>query len=163
MLSKTSLLATRALLVLANDQQGVATSPRQIAGLLGESHAYMAKVLRLLVKAGILHAERGAKGGVFLNRQPSEISLLNIVEACQGQIAGSYCQDVADRRTTCSFHRAALELQTSIVQVLAHWSLEDLAEIPVARHALPGGIQCVMTGALGAIPGPVQLGPSESK
>lgn len=160
MITKTSLLATRALLVLADDKQAV-TSPRHIAGLLGESPAYMAKVLRLLVKAGILHAERGVKGGVFLARKPGEVTLLDVVEACQGQIVGSYCHEVADRRTTCSFHRATLELQTSIVSALSHWSLEDLAKVPVARKSLPGEIQCVMAGPLVALPRRADSAPSQ--
>jgi Rrf2 family protein len=88
MITKTSLLATRALLCLAKDQQGIATPPRSIALELGESPAYMAKVLRSLVKAGILRAEHGSKGGVLLNRRADEITLLAVVEACQGAIVG---------------------------------------------------------------------------
>lgn len=146
--------------MLADKRHAGVTSPRQVAGLLGESQAYMAKVLRLLVKADILHAERGVKGGVFLNRQPGEVTLLNIVEACQGRIVGSYCHVDTDRRLTCSFHRAAVELQTSIVNVLSHWSLEDLAAAPVARGPLPGEVQCVMGGSLASVPKSVPITPT---
>src|SRR5215831_11761403 len=111
MITKTSLLATRALLYLARDQQAVAVSPRAIAEQLGGSHAYMAKVLRALVKAGILRAEHGSKGGVLLNRNAHEITLLAIVEACQGTIVGSYCHEIDNLAATCAFHRASVELQ----------------------------------------------------
>lgn len=144
MITKTSLLATRALLCLANDQQGVAVPPRGIALQLGESPAYMAKVLRSLVKAGILRAEHGSKGGVLLNRRPDEITLLAVVEACQGAIVGSYCQDVDDIRKTCAFHRAAVELREAIKGVLSQWSLEHLAKAPGRIRSLPTGKQCMM-------------------
>jgi Rrf2 family protein len=134
MITKTSLLATRALLCLAKDQQATATPPRSIALRLGESPAYMAKVLRSLVKAGILRAEHGSKGGVLLNRRPDEITLLAVVEACQGAIVGSYC----------AFHRAAVELREAITDVLSHWNLEHLVNAPGPSNRLPGGKQCMM-------------------
>jgi Rrf2 family protein len=144
MITKTSLLATRALLCLAKDQQATATPPRTIALRLGESPAYMAKVLRSLVKAGILRAEHGSKGGVLLNRRPDEITLLAVIEACQGAIVGSYCQDIDNIGATCAFHRAAVELREAITDVLSHWNLEHLVKAPgLARH-LPGGKQCMM-------------------
>jgi Rrf2 family protein len=144
MLTKTSLLATRALLCLVECDPRAVTSPRRIAGQLGASQTYMAKVLRSLVKAGILRAEHGVRGGVLLNRRPGDITLLAIVEACQGAIVGSFCQDVADLHTTCAFHRATAELQQSIVNVLSRWSLEQLAASPRPAKRLPSGMHCIM-------------------
>jgi Rrf2 family protein len=158
MINKTSLLATRALLCLAKDRQGVAISPRSIAVELGESQAYMAKVLRSLVKAGILRAERGSKGGVLLNRRSSEITLLDIVEACQGTIVASYCEGIDDLRTACAFHRAAVELRQAIVTVLSRWNLEQLAKSPGPAKSLPGGKQCLMTAFPLSIAAPMLRG-----
>jgi DNA-binding IscR family transcriptional regulator len=104
----------------------------------------MAKVLRSLVKAGILRAEHGSKGGVLLNRRPDEITLLAVVEACQGAIVGSYCGDIDDVRATCAFHRAAVELRKAITDVLSHWNLEHLIKAPGPSKRLPGGTQCMM-------------------
>lgn len=146
MITKTSLLAIRALVFLAEAEQGVVSSPRSIAARLGESPAYMAKVLRSLVKAGILRAEHGRRGGVLLNRRPSDVTLLAIVEACQGAIVGSYCHDIDDLRMTCAFHRAAVELQHSVVSVLSRWTLEQLAASPRPGKHLPREIHCMMVG-----------------
>lgn len=148
MITKTSLLATRALLCLARDNQGVAVSPRNIALQLGESQAYMAKVLRTLVKAGILRAQHGSRGGVLLNRRPEEITLLAIVEACQGAIVGSYCQETVDVENMCAFHQAAVELRLSIVAVLARWTLKHLAAGSHPARRLPAGMHCMMAGPL---------------
>jgi Rrf2 family protein len=145
MITKTSLLATRALLYLASDQRGIAISPRSVAAQLGESQAYLSKVLRALVKGGILRAEHGSKGGVLLNRRPSEITLLSIMEACQAPLFDSYCHDIDDLRTTCAFHRAAVDLRQAIVAVLSRWNLEQLAKSPGRTQRLPGEKHCVMT------------------
>lgn len=103
----------------------------------------MAKVLRALVKSGILRAEHGSKGGVVFNRPPSEITLLAIVEACQGMIVGNYCQDASNLGTTCAFHRASVELRGAIVKVLSRWTLEHLAASPRPTKEM----RCVMVGA----------------
>ncbi len=144
MITKTSLLATRALLYLARGPRGIATSPRSIALQLGESQTYMAKVLRSLVKTGILRAEHGSRGGVLLNRPPSEITLLAIVEACQGAIVTNYCGDIADLRSACAFHRAAVELREGIVAVLSRWNLEQLAKSESDMKCGPAGQPCLM-------------------
>ena len=156
MITKTSLLAIRALVCVADAEQGVVVSPRTIAARLGESPAYMAKVLRSLVKAGILRAEHGRRGGVLLNRRPSDVTLLAIVEACQGAIAGSYCQGIPDLRMACAFHRAAVELQHSVVSVLSRWNLEQLGASPRPTKRLPGEMHCMMVGfsAIGAAASP---------
>jgi Rrf2 family transcriptional regulator, nitric oxide-sensitive transcriptional repressor len=145
-INKTSVLALRALLVIAREKPGSVIPPRTIAANLNESPAYMAKVLRLLVKAGILRAERGTKGGVFLNRPTSEISMLAIVQACQGAIVGGYCQEIPDLRSTCSFHRAAVELEQAVAQVLSRWNLAHLERIPAPVGRLPGTLHCLIAG-----------------
>lgn len=106
----------------------------------------MAKVLRALVKSGILRAEHGSKGGVLFNRPPSEITLLAIVEACQGMIIGNYCQEASNLDRTCAFHRASVELRGAIVNVLSRWTLEQLAASPRPTGRLPGQMRCAMVG-----------------
>jgi Rrf2 family protein len=145
-INKTSLLAIRALLVITRDAPGAVLPPRSIAAHLNASPAYLAKVLRLLVKAGILRAEHGTKGGVFLSRRTSEITLLEIVQACQGAIAGGYCVPVENLRATCAFHRASVELERAIVEVLSRWNLEHLEKSPGPAGSLPGGMRCMLVG-----------------
>jgi len=65
MLSGTSLSALRTLVYLSQHMPAV-ISPRRIAEDLGESPTYLSKVTTQLVKAGVLRAEKGVKGGVFM-------------------------------------------------------------------------------------------------
>ena len=139
-------LASRALVVIGKESPSTVVSPRTIASRLHESPAYMAKVVRLLVRAGILRAERGAMGGVFLSRSKDEITLLEIVEACHGTIQGTYCQRIDDLQIACAFHRAAAQLEQSTIDVLSRWTLAHLEKSPAPSGCLPGTSHCLMTG-----------------
>lgn len=43
-------------------------------------HAYAAKILSQLASSGILHSNRGPRGGFRLNRSPEKISLLDVFD-----------------------------------------------------------------------------------
>ncbi|MEZ5353998.1 MAG: Rrf2 family transcriptional regulator [Bryobacteraceae bacterium] len=147
MITKTTLLAIRTLIHLGRREDRVIRSPRQIAEALEESPTYLAKVARMMVKAGILRAEKGAHGGVYLCQLPADITLLQIVEACQGTIVGDYCRPDCDKRKVCSYHVAAEQLRVAIVGVLSAWTLEQLMQRPISRvpESL-GGLVCLMAG-----------------
>ncbi|MCR4411313.1 MAG: Rrf2 family transcriptional regulator [Thermoguttaceae bacterium] len=142
MLSKTSLSAIRALVFLGLNQREQPWSPRAIAEPLNESPSYLAKVVRHLVRAGILKAHRGVAGGVSLNRSPREISLRMIVEACQGAILGDFCSEAADLSLTCAFHQAGAELHDAVVRVLSRWTLADFLDRPGPDPKIAHEVQC---------------------
>jgi len=146
MLGKTSILAIRTLLLLGEQEPGECWSPRRLAESLGESPTYLAKVVRHLVKAGILEAEKGVKGGVRLRQRPEEISLLSVVEACRGTIVGDFCRSNRPAWSFCSFHQAALELHNAITGVLVRWTIADLMETPTGIGEVAGGAACLMAG-----------------
>lgn len=49
---------------------------------------FLLQILRDLAKQGILHSTRGGGGGFVLDRDPAEISLLDLVEAVDGPLTG---------------------------------------------------------------------------
>lgn len=130
MLTKTSESGIKALMFVALREGQGPLSPRRVAEQLGTSPSYTAKVLNLLVKAGILQAHRGARGGVTLERSPGEILLREVVEACQGQVTADHCRADAGHAEPCAFHRAMKELHDAILGVLTTWTLADLISTP---------------------------------
>lgn len=145
MLSGTTLSAVRTLLFVG--QQGAdVISPKKIAAELGESPSYLSKVAGLLVRAAILRAEKGVKGGVQLAKPPTQITLLEVVEACQGALSGSHCRADCAAEQLCSFHEAALELEAATMRVMSHWTLAKLLKKPRSTRRLVGGYQCTMLG-----------------
>ena len=142
MLTKTTLSGMRAVTLLGLNAQAQPLSPRAMAEALGESPSYLAKVLRHLVRAGILKAHRGPNGGVSLNRPPESVTLLAVVEACQGVILGDFCQGEVEPSLTCAFHQAGMELHQAVVGVLSRWTLADLIGRPSPDPAIAGRSQC---------------------
>jgi FeS assembly SUF system regulator len=53
------------------------------------------KLLKQLVKSGILTSQRGAKGGYALSRKPAEISVAELIVAIDGPIALADCLEGA--------------------------------------------------------------------
>lgn len=121
MLSKTTLSALRTLVLIGRQPERECWSPRRLAESLGESPAYWAKVARLLVRTGILQADKGAKGGVRLAKAPAAVQLRDIVEACEGPLVNVPAN--AGPAT-----EAARELRGAVSGVLERWTLAALLE-----------------------------------
>ena len=146
MLTQTSELAIRTLIFLALEGQGEPLSPRRIALSMECSPSYLAKTVGLLVRAGVLRSIRGSAGGVLLARTPQEISLLDVVEACQGLITAQYCDGYGEAEQVCSYHRAMLELHEATVGTLSKWTLQDLLRSPAVADSADHDCRMVFTG-----------------
>ncbi|MEP0843696.1 MAG: Rrf2 family transcriptional regulator [Phycisphaerae bacterium] len=144
MLNQTTLTAIRTLVHVGLARSEEPFSIRRIAEALGESPTYMAKVARLLAKAGILRAHRGVMGGIELNRSPAAITFLAVVEACQGTILPDFCAETGTLAGTCGFHVAAAELHQAIVGVMSRWTLEQFLRQPVPGGGGSRKIPCVL-------------------
>ena len=76
-------------LALLDPTQRAATS--QIAEEQHIPPSFLAKIISQLSIAGLIHTSRGARGGVSLARDPSAISILDVVEAIDGPISLNIC------------------------------------------------------------------------
>lgn len=145
MITRTSELAILALLVLGLESDGEPLSPRQLGERLEGSQSYLAKVLGMLVKAGLLRSFRGARGGVLLARPPEEISVLDVVEACQGLLVGNYCRAInSSGVATCAFHLAMEDVYRATREALTRWTLADLMRRPTPARLGDEGPPCKM-------------------
>lgn len=131
MLTHTSETAIRALVYLALRNSQEPLTPNQIADEIDASASYLAKILRMLGKAGIVNARRGAQGGVVLARRPETVTLLHVMEACQGLLICNYCEALQGHSDpVCAFHEAMVEVQAAMRSVMTRWTLADLAARP---------------------------------
>ncbi len=144
--TETTTSGIKALLSLSLRPPHTIHTPKQLAKQLKLSPTYLAKVMRLLARSGILHTQRGAHGGVSLARPPKQISLLHILEACQGKLLGAYCSEASSMRGVCGFHAAMADLQKNIVGTLTKWTLADLATKPCPSQSLKRQVACRMEG-----------------
>lgn len=142
MITKTSDLGIQATLYLALRAEETPVPPRIIAEVCESSATYTAKVIQHLVRAGIMRSTKGSKGGVTLAMHPREISLLDIVEACQGKILAEYCEDYDDSSRLCGLHKAMMQLNGAITKVLTQWTVQSLVDNPTPHDSVRDHIDC---------------------
>jgi Rrf2 family protein len=114
--------AVRAILYLADKSPGTRASTAQIARERNIPLTFLAKIVSQLSVAGILHATRGARGGVSLARPADKISLLEIVEAIDGPVALNECvldAALCPQGALCSVRPVWCEAQADLVKKLA--------------------------------------------
>jgi len=91
--------------------------------------SFLAKILQKLVKAKIVSSVRGVKGGFILAQKPSQITLLDVIEAIQGPLLVILC--VLDgkscvRKGTCSLHPIWVELQELMSRKLRQYNFKNI-------------------------------------
>ncbi len=79
MISQTAEYALRAVLHLAVQPGGVATSATHMASAIDVPERYLSRVLNALAHAGVLRSTRGAHGGFRLARPASVLTLADVV------------------------------------------------------------------------------------
>ena len=140
MLTKTSLSAIRLLTYLGLHGGGEPLSPRYLAEQLGESPTYLAKVVRHLVKVGILRATAGS-WAAWCSPQPEDISCWRSWKRARAHLA-NFCEDASESAKACGFHQAAAELHDAIVGVMSRWTLADFLRKPRPSALLDKQVKC---------------------
>lgn len=95
--------------------------------------SFMAKILRSLVRAQLLRSTRGVNGGFSLARQPSEITLLHVLEAIEGPLSLTDCvpnSEECAHSANCPANAVWSRVQDSIKEILRSTTLEDLVSAP---------------------------------
>jgi Rrf2 family protein len=90
-LTKRADYAIRTVLALARSRDGERLSVRTIAAEQSVPPAFLPQVMRDLVRAGIVEGAVGRSGGYRLARAASDVSLLEIVEAVEGDSRRRVC------------------------------------------------------------------------
>jgi Rrf2 family protein len=80
MFSQTVEYALRAVVHLASNAPQAQTT-EQIAKATKVPQAYLSKVLQNLVQAGVVKSQRGIGGGMALVKKPSDLTILEVVNA----------------------------------------------------------------------------------
>lgn len=135
MLTKTTRSAVRLLTRLARADGSESQSPRRVAERIGESPSYLTKVAQRLAEARVVRARRGRRGGIVLQQDPRQLTLLTIADACQGPLLAENCPQWHSPQATCAIHQACFELHQTVRSVLHGWTLVRLAEVPGPRDA----------------------------
>jgi Rrf2 family protein len=120
-ITKQADYAIRCILYLAFNSTGRTVMIEEISRTMDIPKSFLAKILQRLNKAGIVRSVRGIKGGFLLNRELSEISLLDVITSIDGPISLNRCaveQDHCRRACICTVHPVWTELRQNIKDYL---------------------------------------------
>jgi len=134
-MSKLTDYGTMVLAQLAASDPGWTTA-HQIAGATHLGQPTVSKLLKALVRAGLVVSSRGVQGGYALARPPAAISAAEILDALEGPVAITECSlgGGCDFESYCRVGSAWQRINTSIRKALEGISLEDLQ---ARREPLP--------------------------
>lgn len=125
--------AVRAMLHVGSLPDGVVALKSEIAEAEHIPPSFMAKILRQLVKSGLLRSARGVNGGFALARAAAEINLLDIVEGIEGPIHLTECSPDPENCALshdCPVSTVWLEVQRRMTALLRETTLEALLSAP---------------------------------
>jgi Rrf2 family protein len=142
-LSKKADYALIALSYMAAPGRRQTVTAREVA----EQHAIpielLAKVLQRLVRTGVLTSIQGIRGGYRLARPPRAISVAEVVEAIDGPLMLTACDDRSDsceQYMKCSIRDPLHRIRERIASALHACSVAELAE---GREPVDGPAQTV--------------------
>jgi len=149
MISTTSQYALRALTKLAVQPPGESMLGRDLAAEADIPANYLSKILLSLRNAGILATTRGSGGGYRLDRKPSEIHLIEVVEVFDAPKARPDCllgEGECSDEEACSAHQAWKQIRRNYIHFLETTTLAEISRRPgvsmdsLAAVASPHGI-----------------------
>lgn len=113
------------------DRTDEVSSASDIAARTGVAPPTVSKLLKLLAKAGLVSATRGANGGYRLTRAPQDISAADIIDALEGPVSITECSASDSRcahESSCNTGNAWQRINRAIRDALGEVSLQDLAK-----------------------------------
>jgi len=120
--------AVRTILYLARELERTA-NVTEVAHAMHIPKSFLAKIVQRLTKKNMLVSTRGVKGGFRLAKKPSEISLLDIMEAIQGPAKINLC--VIDSKkcrlsSHCSVHPVWVDIRKEVEKRLQKQTIAAL-------------------------------------
>ncbi len=121
--------ALRAMIYLADRPGGIARGT-EIASHEHIPKYYLEKVIRDLMRRGLVRARRGPGGGYQLARDADGVTFRDIIEAVEGPIKLNLCTDGSSScalQPTCRMYRVWEKGQSVLLDVFSNTSLAEIA------------------------------------
>lgn len=123
--------ALQSVIYLAQKKQGEMTTIKEISGHLKIPFHFLGKIFQKLSHKGILHSMKGVSGGFWLAKPASEIVLMDIIDAIDGQeIVNSCVLGYTECSTTepCPLHNEWKQTKEHFFGALTKKNILDMAK-----------------------------------
>jgi Rrf2 family protein len=121
------------MLALASAPAGEWISVRRIAASMTIPARFLPQVMQDLVRAGLVDGRMGRTGGYRLARVPAAISLLDVIDAVEGDSRRATCVlrgGPCGRDGYCAVHHVFFEAQEAMLDRLSEATLAEMAARP---------------------------------
>jgi Rrf2 family protein len=104
-------------------------SAREIAAEYRIPSELLAKILQRLARKGLVVSQQGTRGGYVLARDPSKISIVDVIEALDGPIGITPCErgSSCEQLDRCSVKDPLMAVRAKMVRILGDTSIYELA------------------------------------
>ena len=129
LITRATEYAIRAVLYLAKQPAGEVVLKKDICRTQDITPAFLTKIFQPLIKCGIVGSQRGVGGGFYLAKNPEAISLLDIVQAQEGEILFNYCLEepgTCKRDNLCPVHDAWGKVRNQVTTALHGVTFDEL-------------------------------------
>jgi len=141
-LQKSTRYALYAAMEMARANEGDQLTAARVAERYAIPGAVLAKVFQQLVRAGVAVGTRGTGGGYQLSRKPSEVTLLDVIDAFEPSNAPGGClltdreNEGCDLFTECELQQVFDEVDELVRCTFASITLETLVSRRGPREAI---------------------------
>ena len=157
MFSQTTEYALRAVIHLAGQKAVQAPTTTQISCATLIPSNYLAKVLRNLSRAGLVRSQRGPGGGHKLARDPTELTVLQVVNAVDPLTRIQSCPlGLEHHRELCPLHRRLDSAIAMVEEAFAKTTVAELLPKPTRKKGLCQ-FPCVTVSDLSPCKGAIAL------
>jgi Rrf2 family protein len=104
-------------------------SSREIAKQYRIPVELLAKILQRLARKGLVISQQGTHGGYILGRDPSKISIVDVIEALDGPIGITPCErgSSCEQLDRCTVRDPLMAVRVKMVRILGDTSIYELA------------------------------------
>jgi Rrf2 family transcriptional regulator, iron-sulfur cluster assembly transcription factor len=134
--SKACELGIQAVLFLSIKKGKIIFNAEEVSRELKVPKEFVSKVLQILTNSGIVGSKKGKSGGFYLAKSPSQIKLIDIVEAIDGLDSFKSCLlgfPGCSSEKPCPVHDKWGKLREEAYKMLGSDTLEQLKEKTVLK------------------------------
>ncbi|MFP4529418.1 MAG: RrF2 family transcriptional regulator [Candidatus Kapaibacterium sp.] len=111
-------------------RKGELVSAKEMSEFLNISFEFLSKTLQALMKGGLVKSQQGIKGGYQMTRDPSEISIADVIRSVDGKTGLVECiskdKEGCDRVEDCTIRTPILKMHKRVSQIFAKTTIADL-------------------------------------
>jgi Rrf2 family protein len=130
LISRTGIHAVRALARLSELADGEYAGAATLAGEIGAPANYLGKLLKTLLRPGLVESRKGAGGGFRLARDPRELTLLDVLDETDDVRRWNGCflgRESCSDAEPCAMHEEWSRVKDAYIEFVSRTTVADVA------------------------------------